>query len=223
MFQICHVEKSEISPHDRFFSTCLTYMWTIWQIWGMHRSCWTNNGHGGWIGETGRPDLKRSKFVNLNFVPKNKHVNCWSFLGQSDPFTYFPTMYCVQRDWCSTLSWSEQSNDLYHSVKTHWITFRCYCKEKHSVSSLIHLFCIWSWLFTKLVIPVRKKSVSKSGRALCLQIKCKILWHPHSFRCPVKARPWSDVSQEAAHSPLLSISFIMMRRRRRSKRKVGVQ
>ena len=102
------------------------------------------------------------------------------------------------------------------------ITFRCYCKEKHSVSSLIHLFCIWSWLFTKLVIPVRKKSVSKSGRALCLQIKCKILWHPHSFRCPVKARPWSDVSQEAAHSPLLSISFIMMRRRRRSKRKVGV-
>ena len=85
------------------------------------------------------------------------------------------------------------------------ITFRRYCKEKHSVSSLIHLFCIWSWLFTKLVIPVRKKSVSKSGRALCLQIKCKILWHPHSFRCPVKARPWSDVSQEAGHCPFASL------------------
>ena len=35
-----------------------------------------------------------------------------------------------------------------------------------------------------------RKTVCESGRALCLQIKCKILWHPHSFRCPVKARPW---------------------------------
>ena len=52
--------------------------------------------------------------------------------------------------------------------------------------------------FARLVILVQENSVcSKSGRALCLQIKCKILWHPHSFRCPVKARPWSDVSQEA--------------------------
>ena len=42
-----------------------------------------------------------------------------------------------------------------------------------------------------------RRTVCEGGEALCLQIKCKILRHPHSFRCPVKARPWTDVSQEA--------------------------
>ena len=32
-----------------------------------------------------------------------------------------------------------------------------------------------------------------------------MLWQTHSFRCPVKARPWSDVSQEAGHCPFASL------------------